>query len=78
MIGSNYTSQNPTVQIFGLGSATSIDALTVEWPGLMPGPARPADTVRVNVPASTDGETLTICHPDLPDSSTVTPECGEI
>jgi enediyne biosynthesis protein E4 len=33
MIGSNYTSQNPTVQLFGLGPAAMVDELVVEWPG---------------------------------------------
>ena len=65
MIGSNYTSQNPAVQIFGLGTAAAVDELRVEWPGLLPGPTPPSDTVRLNVPASPDRETLTICHPDL-------------
>ena len=31
MIGSNYTSQNPLAQVFGLGSASQAD-LVVEWP----------------------------------------------
>ncbi|MDX1562633.1 MAG: CRTAC1 family protein, partial [Gammaproteobacteria bacterium] len=31
-IGSNYTSQNPTVQIFGLGSAETVDEIFVAWP----------------------------------------------
>ena len=33
MIGSNFTSQNPTEQIFGLGSATTVDTVEIEWPG---------------------------------------------
>ena len=65
MIGSNYTSQNPTVQIFGLGTATAVDELRVEWPALAPGPVKPADTERTAVPASAANETLVICHPDL-------------
>ncbi len=32
MIGNNFTSQNPTVQIFGLGDADDVDVLEVEWP----------------------------------------------
>ena len=32
MIGSNYTSQNPTVQVFGLGAAEVVDEILVEWP----------------------------------------------
>jgi hypothetical protein len=66
MLGSNYTSQNPTVQIFGLGTATSVDQLRIEWPALAPGPIRPADTVRTGVSAGTANQTLVICHPDLP------------
>ena len=31
-IGSNFTSQNPLVQVFGLGNAAQAD-VTVEWPG---------------------------------------------
>ena len=63
-IGSNFTSQNPTVQVFGLGTATSVDELRVEWPGLMPGPQAPVWS-RTNVPAGVTGQTLVICHPDL-------------
>jgi hypothetical protein len=32
MIGNNYLSQNPTIQVFGLGSATEADEVEVEWP----------------------------------------------
>jgi hypothetical protein len=32
VIGSNFISQNPTVQIFGLGSASNVDELRIEWP----------------------------------------------
>jgi hypothetical protein len=28
----NFTSQNPTEQIFGLGTATVADTVVVEWP----------------------------------------------
>ena len=31
-LGSNFASHNPTDQIFGLGSMTQVDVLTVEWP----------------------------------------------
>lgn len=31
-IGSNFTSHNPTEQVIGLGSAASIDTLTITWP----------------------------------------------
>jgi hypothetical protein len=32
IIGSNFVSQNPTVQTFGLGTASIADELRVEWP----------------------------------------------
>ena len=32
VIGSNFISQNPTVQIFGLGTASQVDSLVIEWP----------------------------------------------
>ena len=32
IIGSNFTTQNPTSQIIGLGDATSVDTLRIEWP----------------------------------------------
>ena len=32
MIGSNFTSQNPAVQMFGLDGATEVDVVEVEWP----------------------------------------------
>ena len=54
-IGSNYTSQNPTVQIFGLAFSTSIDELTVEWPDGITSPAM------TNVLAN---QTLTLTHPN--------------
>jgi hypothetical protein len=31
-IGNNFVSQNPTVKHFGLGNATQVDELRVEWP----------------------------------------------
>jgi enediyne biosynthesis protein E4 len=31
-IGNNFVSQNPTVQLFGLGAANQVDELRVEWP----------------------------------------------
>jgi hypothetical protein len=30
--GNNFTSQNPTTQIFGLGTASSADSIEIEWP----------------------------------------------
>jgi hypothetical protein len=32
IIGSNFVSQNPTMQVFGLGTAAQVDELRVEWP----------------------------------------------
>jgi hypothetical protein len=57
ILGSNFVSQNPAVQVFGLGPATQADELTVEWPGIgVP------DTTLANVAA---GQTVTIDHPGL-------------
>ena len=53
VIGSNYTSQNPAEQVFGLGDATSVDTLEVEWPD-------GATTTRTDVAS---GQTLVIEHP---------------
>jgi hypothetical protein len=55
-IGNNYTSQNPTVQVFGLGSSASVDELTIEWPD---GATTPA---LMNQAAN---QTLVIEHPAL-------------
>jgi hypothetical protein len=68
MIGSNYTSQNPPVQIFGLDSSTTVDEVRVEWPAIDAGagPVQPPATVLEDVAASRPGETLVIRHPELP------------
>ena len=55
MIGSNFTSQNPTVQIFGLDDATQVDRLEVEWPN---GDVTTRTDVR-------HGQTVTIDHPRM-------------
>lgn len=47
-IASNFTSQNPTEQIFGLGEAAVIDELRVEWP-LVAGQAAVPDFVATAV-----------------------------
>jgi hypothetical protein len=67
-IGSNYTSQNPTVQIFGLGSSTTVDALRVEWPAIDSGagPVQPPPTILTAIAASEPGETVSIRHPERP------------
>jgi hypothetical protein len=68
MIGSNYTSQNPTVQIFGLGAAETIDELLVEWPAVDAGdgPEQLGSLIAGPIAASQPGETLVIRHPNLP------------
>ena len=53
VIGTNYTSQNPTLQLFGLGEASSVDSLVVEWPD-------GRTTTRTNVSA---GRTVVIEQP---------------
>jgi hypothetical protein len=51
-VGSNYISQNPTVQHFGLGTAATVESVRVVWPARVPGPGlqpvQPADTVLPN------------------------------
>ncbi len=54
-IGSNFVSQNPTVQIFGLGNSTQADEVRVQWPD-------GRETVLLNVQA---GQSIAIDHPDL-------------
>ena len=55
MIGSNFTSQNPALQIFGLGSSTQVDRLEVEWP----------DGTATSMTDVAQGQTLVIDHPRL-------------
>ena len=55
MIGNNFTSQNPTQQIIGLGSAAQIDQLRVQWP----------DGRETLMSAIQSAQDLTIQHPDL-------------
>jgi hypothetical protein len=68
MIGSNYISQNPTVQIFGLGSAQAIDELLVEWPAIdaSDGPEQLGSLISGPIAASQPGQTLVLRHPELP------------
>ena len=55
MIGNNFTSQNPTVQIFGLGDADEVDVLEVEWP----------DGEMTTMRGVAGDQTLRIDHPRL-------------
>jgi hypothetical protein len=67
VIGSNYTSQNPTVQIFGLDTATMVDEILVEWPAVDTGagPQQLGSLLTGPIAASRAGETLVIRHPNL-------------
>jgi hypothetical protein len=67
-IGSNFASQNPTVEIFGLGDATRVDGLVVEWPASDDGAGAEQRVTTFSLPirASDPGQTLVIRHPDLP------------
>jgi len=53
-IASNFASQNPTEQIFGLGPETTVAEVRVQWPD-------GGETVMNNVAA---GQWLTISQPD--------------
>jgi hypothetical protein len=68
MIGSNYTSQNPTVQVFGLGSSDSVDEILVEWPAIDTGegPMQFGSRLSGPIAASRPGQTLLIRQPDPP------------
>jgi hypothetical protein len=50
VIGSNFVSQNPTIQVMGLDTATQVDEIRVQWPD-------GAESVERNVAA---GRTLLI------------------
>ncbi len=67
MIGSNYISQNPTVQIFGLDSSTTVDELLVEWPAVDSGagPVQLGTRLTGPIAASQPGQTLVITQPEL-------------
>ena len=54
MVGSNFVSQNPTMQVFGLGASTEAD-VTIEWP----------DGQQTFVLGVAHGQTLEFAHPDL-------------
>jgi hypothetical protein len=67
MIGSNFTSQNPTLQIFGLGNAETVDEVLVEWPPLDSGtgPEQLGSLLPGPIAASQPGQTLVLRHPQL-------------
>jgi len=67
VIGSNYTSQNPTVQIFGLGGSETVDELLVEWPPLDSGdgPEQLGTLLQGPIAATQPGQTIVISHPGL-------------
>jgi hypothetical protein len=67
MIGSNFASQNPAVQIFGLDSAESVDEIIVEWSALDTGsgPQQLGSRLTGPIAASQPGQTLVIRHPEL-------------
>ena len=54
VIGSNFISQNPTAQIFGLGTAAQVDSLTIEWP----------DGLSTDLGIQPAGQFLVIEHPN--------------
>lgn len=54
-LGSNFASHNPTRQVFGLGSLSQVDTLTIEWP----------DGQQTFVQAIAANQHLIIGHPDL-------------
>jgi hypothetical protein len=68
MIGGNYTTQNPLVQIFGLGSSQVVDEILVEWPPLngSDGPTQLGTLLAGPIAASEPGHTLILRHPELP------------
>ena len=80
MIGNNYTSQNPAVQLFGLGTNTTVAELKVEWPFLVAAggglPVNPADTILTSVLATGPGETVVLCHPGLGASTELDALCA--
>ena len=54
-VASNFVSQNPTVQTFGLGSAAQVDELRVQWPD-------GSETVMTDIQA---GQFMSIDQPEL-------------
>jgi hypothetical protein len=68
MIGSNYTTQNPATQIFGLGSSQVVDELLVEWAPRDEGegPVQLGTLLPGPIAASQPGQTLVLRHPELP------------
>jgi len=66
IIGSNFTSQNPTVQVFGLGAAEAVDQILVEWPAIDTGEGpEQLGSLLGPIAASQPGQTLVLRHPGL-------------
>jgi hypothetical protein len=64
LVGSdNYTSQNPTVQHFGLGAAASVQEVRIVWPRRGGGTVQTADTVVSTVTAN---QTLSCSQANAP------------
>jgi len=54
VIGSNFVSQNPTVQVLGLAALTQVDELRVEWPDgveTVLGPLAAGQTIEIEQPS---------------------------
>lgn len=68
MVGSNYTAQNPVVQVFGLGESEFVDEILVEWPPLDrgDGPKQLGTVLRGPIAATEPRQTLVLRHPELP------------
>ena len=69
-IGSNFTSQNPTTQLFGLGAEVRADRVEIEWPSIRSLPSQVDNYT--NIPAGsmrcTPGECVTTPRQRLPES----------
>ena len=66
-VGGSYAGQSPTEQVFGLGQATTVDEILVEWPALVAedGPSQLGSLMNGPIPVAEAGQTLQIAHPSL-------------